>query len=93
MVYVRSGLYCLMPFTCHFKMVIWSFNVFGAKRAILVFWGPSGLFKITLDQFDHPYIVNIHGSVLFCRDCWEEEGGCRGWDFGEGGLVTATLKR
>ncbi|KAG7216520.1 hypothetical protein INR49_002007, partial [Caranx melampygus] len=27
------------------------------------------------------------------RDCWEEEEGCRGWDFGEGGVGRATLKR
>ena len=61
--------------------------------AIYGFQELSGLFKISLVQFDHPYIFNIHGSVLFCRDCWEEEGGYRGWDFGEEGTATATLKR
>ncbi|KAK2844991.1 hypothetical protein Q5P01_011650 [Channa striata] len=27
------------------------------------------------------------------RDCWEEEGGCRGWDCREGGIGRATVKR
>ena len=61
--------------------------------AILGFLGLSELIINGLVQFDHPYIFNIHGSVLFCRDCWEEEGGCRGWDCGEGGISKATLKR
>lgn len=59
--------------------------------AISGFWGLSGLFINGLVQFVHPYILDIHGSVLFCRDCWEEEGGSRGWDFGEGDSGTATV--
>lgn len=27
--------------------------------------GPSGLFRKDLVQFEHPYIFNINGSVLF----------------------------
>lgn len=90
---MRSGLCYVGPILLHFKMVIWSLCIFGAKMAISGFQELSGLFKMSLVQFDHPYIFNIHGSVLFCRDCWEEEGGCRGWDFGEEGTATATLKR
>lgn len=64
-----------------------------AKWAIFGVFGLSGLFLNGLVQFDHPYIFNIHGSVLFCRDCWEEDGVCRGWDFGEGGAGTFNLKK
>lgn len=93
MVYLRSGLYCLRPLICDFLMAIWRICIIGAKMAISVFLGLSGLFRNGLDQFEHPYILNIHGSVLFCRDCWEEEGGCRGWDLGEGGIGTASLRK
>ncbi|KAI3360597.1 hypothetical protein L3Q82_002465 [Scortum barcoo] len=34
-----------------------------------------------------------HSSSGGIMDCWEEEGGCRAWDFAEGGIATATLKR
>lgn len=43
-------------------------------------------------QFGHPHIINVNGRVLFCRDCWEEDGVCRGWDFGEAGVVTVQCK-
>lgn len=93
MVCLRRGLYCIKPLRCDYKMSFWSLCIFEAKVAISGFWGLSGLFINGLVQFDHPYIFNIHGSVPFCRDCWEEEGGCRGLDCGEEGIGRATLKR
>lgn len=46
-----------------------------AKRANFGLQGLSGALKKDELQFGHPYTLDIHGSVLFCRDCWEEEGG------------------
>lgn len=61
-------------------------------------WSFGGLgdsldsYKNGFFQFGHPHIINVNGRVLFCRDCWEEDGVCRGWDFGEAGVVTVQCK-
>lgn len=61
----------------------WSFEGLGESLENL---------KNVFFQFDHPHIINVNGRVLFCRDCWEEDGVCRGWDFGEAGVVTVQCK-
>lgn len=56
------------------------------------FLGLFGQLKNGFFQFRHPHTINIDGRVLFCRDCWEEDGVDRGWDSGEVGVVTAVCK-
>lgn len=46
-------------------MAFWSIWLYRVKRVNLGVLGPSGLFINGLFQFDHPYIFNLHGSVLF----------------------------
>lgn len=46
-----------------------------------------------LIDYVHPYTFNKHGSVLFCGDCWEEDGIFRAWDFGVGGVGIVTFKK
>lgn len=59
------GFYYLKIFSCHFKIAILRLFLIGAKKAISGVWGLYGPFLINFVQFVHPYIVNLHGSVLF----------------------------
>ena len=43
------------------------------NRALSGHFGPWELYGNGLVKFEHPYTFNLHGSFLFCRDCWEEE--------------------
>lgn len=65
MVDCGSGFYYLGLQSAILKWQFGTYAYIGPNGPFWGYWRPLGLFINGLLQFDHPYIFNLHGSVLF----------------------------